>query len=244
MIGKDFVSAVHLRTGVSHNNGSTIRPQELKGASGIIPQVKVNYVEVGLFCGQNKEVCRQQCELIFRNLSDKVRRGDNISHELPLIGRLVIKNGLAAIAFNPDLIEQSRGNTAKQFAVGNLFSNSNTVLNMNIHNKNSAALNAQFGLGGAMKVTGEATGWLRDNLDIDIDGMPERQEDSQAASTYSLTQARVQSAHPAGSARKLPTRVGSMYSLTAGRNQALSEAQLDAFDRQSRTSGTKRASSY
>jgi len=117
-------------------------------------------------------------------------------------------------------------------------------LNMNIHNKNSAALNAQFGLGGAMKVTGEATGWLRDNLDIDIDGMPERQEDSQAASTYSLTQARVQSAHPAGSARKLPTRVGSMYSLTAGRNQALSEAQLDAFDRQSRTSGTKRASSY
>lgn len=105
MVGKDFVSAVSLRTGVSHNNGSTIRPLELKGASGIIPQVKVNYVEVGLFCSLPKETCRNQCELIFRSLSDKVRRGENVTHEIPLVGRLIVRSGIAAVAFNPDLIE-------------------------------------------------------------------------------------------------------------------------------------------
>lgn len=62
MVGKDFVSAVIIKTGISHNGGSQIRPLELKGASGIIPKVKINYVEVGLFCGQSKDNCRKACE--------------------------------------------------------------------------------------------------------------------------------------------------------------------------------------
>ena len=105
MVGKDFVSAVNLRTGVAHNNGAALRPMELKGASGIIPKVKINYVEVGLFCNLNKEVCRNSCELQFRNLSDKVRRGESVTHELPLVGRFIVRNNVAAFAFNPDLIE-------------------------------------------------------------------------------------------------------------------------------------------
>lgn len=51
MVGKDFVSAVSLKTGVAHNGGSTIRPYDLKGASGIIPKVKINYTEVASYCG-------------------------------------------------------------------------------------------------------------------------------------------------------------------------------------------------
>ena len=51
MIGKDFVSSVVCKTGISHNRGAQIRPMELKGASGIIPLVKINYIEVGMFCG-------------------------------------------------------------------------------------------------------------------------------------------------------------------------------------------------
>ena len=50
IIGKDFVSGVTLRAGVSHGGGAQIRPYDVKGASGIIPKVKINYTEVGLHC--------------------------------------------------------------------------------------------------------------------------------------------------------------------------------------------------
>jgi len=51
LVGKDFVSAVTLRTGVAHKGGSTLRPYDIKGASGIIPKVKINYTEVASYCG-------------------------------------------------------------------------------------------------------------------------------------------------------------------------------------------------
>lgn len=45
------MSAISLRTGVAHNKGAAVRPYDLKGASGIIPKVKVNYTEVAVLCG-------------------------------------------------------------------------------------------------------------------------------------------------------------------------------------------------
>ena len=105
----------------------------LKGASGIIPNVKINYCEVAIFCGQNKDVARKGCEQMFRSLSDKVRNGENVSIELPLVGRFLTRGNVAAIDFFTDMVERTRGNTAKNHLVGNLFGSSNAVLNMNIH---------------------------------------------------------------------------------------------------------------
>ena len=105
MVGKDFVSGVTLRTGISHHGGAQVRPLDLKGASGIIPKVKINYVEVGLFCGVSKEESRRACENMFRNISDRVRKGENLTIEIPLVGRFVTRPGIAAIDFNMDLIE-------------------------------------------------------------------------------------------------------------------------------------------
>ena len=124
----------------------------MKGASGIIPKVKINYVEVGMFCGQSKENCRKACENMFRNLSDRVRRGENITIEMPLIGRFLTRQGIAAVDFNGDLIEQTRGSTAKQHVVGNLFASSNAALNMNIHEKIIGKANSKLGQGGALTV--------------------------------------------------------------------------------------------
>jgi len=62
MVGKDFVSGVVLKSGISHNRGAQVRPLELKGASGIIPMIKINYVEVASFCGLSKDECRKCCE--------------------------------------------------------------------------------------------------------------------------------------------------------------------------------------
>lgn len=61
-MGKDFVSAVALRSGVAHSKGAQIRPYDIKGASGIIPRVKINYTDVGLLCNLSKDVCKNGCE--------------------------------------------------------------------------------------------------------------------------------------------------------------------------------------
>ena len=173
MVGKDFVSKVVLKTGISHNRGTQIRPMGLKGASGIIPLVKINYVEVGIFCGQNKDVTRKGCEQMFRSLSDKARNGENVCIELPLVGRFIVRGNVAAVDFYQDMVERTRGTTAKQHLVGNIFGNSNAVLNMNIHQKDNDKLRPQLGLGGAIKVNQDAEQWMRNNLDLDMDELPD-----------------------------------------------------------------------
>jgi hypothetical protein len=47
---------------MAHGGGSTVRPYDVKGASGIIPKVKINYTEVAILCSQNKDICRNACE--------------------------------------------------------------------------------------------------------------------------------------------------------------------------------------
>jgi hypothetical protein len=176
MVGKDFVSGIVLKTGISHNRGAQIRPMSLKGASGIIPTVKINYVEVGTFCGQVKDECRKGCEQMFRNMSDRARKGEPVAMEIPLIGRFITRGNVAAVDFFLDLVEQTRGSTAKNHLVGNLFGSSNGVLNMGIHQTDKNKINPNVGQGGAIKVQHSASNWLKNNLDIDLDELPTIEE--------------------------------------------------------------------
>jgi hypothetical protein len=121
-----------LQTGISCQQGTIVRPHAIAGASGIIPKVKVNYTEVGMLSGYEKNECRSICEDTFRKLSDQIRNGSNVLHEIPMVGRFIVRNSIAAVDFNLDLVEATRGTTAKQLTVGNLFSNSNAVMNLNM----------------------------------------------------------------------------------------------------------------
>lgn len=56
------MSGVELRTGMAHQGGAQVRPYDVKGASGIIPKVKINYTEVAVLCSQNKDISRNACE--------------------------------------------------------------------------------------------------------------------------------------------------------------------------------------
>lgn len=66
IVGKDFVSGVVMKPGMAYNAGTALRPYDVKGASGIIPKVKINYVEIGTLCGLSKDESRYNCEQIFR----------------------------------------------------------------------------------------------------------------------------------------------------------------------------------
>ena len=62
-----------IKTGIVHISSSGaagLRPLELRGASGIIPKVKFNYIEVATIACQSKEKCREVCEQILKYLAD------------------------------------------------------------------------------------------------------------------------------------------------------------------------------
>jgi CCDC81 eukaryotic HU domain 2 len=124
IVGKDFVSAVYIKSGMAHNKGAQVRPFDNKGVCGIVPKVKINYTEVAALCLLNKDICKQGCEQVFRFLSDKARKGESITMEIPFVGVFIIKNGIAAIAFADEVLEDTKGVTAKNHFVNKLFSSS------------------------------------------------------------------------------------------------------------------------
>ena len=70
---------------------------------------------------------------MFRSISDRYRRGETISVELPMVGRFLTRGNVAAVDFLQELVLQTRGNTTKGFNVGNVFGSSNACLNMSIY---------------------------------------------------------------------------------------------------------------
>ena len=61
---------------------------------------------------------------MFRFLSDKARRGETASMDIPLIGTFILRGGIAAISFSEDLMEETKGVTAKNHYVNKLFASS------------------------------------------------------------------------------------------------------------------------
>lgn len=53
-VAKDFVLGMPIKAGFVHDNGA-LRPYEIKGTSGIVPKVRINYTEIGYFAGVSKE---------------------------------------------------------------------------------------------------------------------------------------------------------------------------------------------
>lgn len=69
---------------------------------------------------------------MFRFLSDKVKKGEPISMEIPFVGTFIVKSGIAAISFLNDIAEETKGITAKNFTVNTLFASSANRLNLQI----------------------------------------------------------------------------------------------------------------
>jgi len=68
--------------------------------------------------------------------------------------------------------------TAKNHTVNKLFANSNNRLNMQIHDESKAKQNPNVGMGGAMRLTGDAEHWLKSNLNISVQEMVSRPNES------------------------------------------------------------------
>jgi hypothetical protein len=107
-------------------------------------------------------------EQVFRFLSDKVRRGETCTMDIPYVGVFLVRTGIAAVSFNMDMVQSTRGVTAKNHYVGNVFGNSNAKHNMQMKDVSKADANPLQGNGGAMRLTGDAENWLKSNLNISL----------------------------------------------------------------------------
>lgn len=108
-----------------------MRPHEIRGASGVIPKVKINYIEIASMATMNKENVKDVCEIIYKFLATKSNKDGQLQIDLPGVGRFIIRNGICAISFTNELIEQTRGATARAFN-GGLFSSANATLNLKL----------------------------------------------------------------------------------------------------------------
>jgi hypothetical protein len=68
--------------------------------------------------------------------------------------------------------------TAKGHLVNKLFANSNNRMNMQIYDDKRTKLNPSAGMGGAMRLTGDAESWLKSNLNISVQDLLSRPNDS------------------------------------------------------------------
>jgi len=109
--------------------------------------------------------------------------------DVPFVGTFIVRNGIAAFAFIDDLFEETRGVTAKSHLVNKLFASSVNRLNLQINDQTKVKQNPSVGLGGAMRVTGDAENWLKSNLNISVPDLVLRARESREVM-------RVQSANP------------------------------------------------
>jgi hypothetical protein len=171
IVGKDFASAVYIKSGIAHNKGAQVRPFDNKGICGIVPKVKINFTEVSALCNLNKDVCKSGCEQVFRFLSDKARRGETLSMDIPFVGVFIIRTGIAAVSFADELLTETKGVTAKNHFVNKLFSSSVNKHNLQLQDNVMQRYNPSIGQGGAIKLTGDAESWLKSNLNINVDDL-------------------------------------------------------------------------
>ena len=127
MVGKDFVNTVPMKAGIAAGMNldvyedaadrgvryktNQIRIFNQQSVNGIIPKVKINYSEIATMTGgaASKDQCRDIIESIIFDFSSQVRQGKAVNAKIPNVGQLIIKNSVAGVIFDQDLIEYSRG---------------------------------------------------------------------------------------------------------------------------------------
>lgn len=132
VVSKDFVSGVTVSPGIvgslnhdmhvapsetdtvfSNQTRRSVRPRnqlvpfKAQDEVGIIPKHEISYLEIAMLTGNvntSKAMVKEHCECAMRTLSDKVRAGKAIKSEIPYVGSLLVRGGLAGVIFDPELV--------------------------------------------------------------------------------------------------------------------------------------------
>ena len=144
----------------------------MKGSSGSIPQVKINYMDISLMSGYNKDTTKNSIERIIRQLSDQARKGENSKMSIPQVGIYLLKGKVAGVAFEQFLHQDARNNIGNKMltiqsgpspikypSLGGMgFSKSVTGMPLRMSQQQ-----------GVITLTPDAEQWLRHNLNVDLE---------------------------------------------------------------------------
>lgn len=182
-VARDFVLGLDVRAGVVLDNG-VIRTFEIKGTSGIVPKVRINYTEIGIYAGVSKEDAKHGCDIVIRDLSDKVKSGQPAKLLIPNVGTFVCKNSAAGVWFTNGIKMETLGKTAKTHFIGKLFSSSVNRANLDLldqkvsegirtritnFNQPSRRIPVIAKPDNTITVTNDAENWLKRNLGVTLD---------------------------------------------------------------------------
>lgn len=98
--------------------------------------------------------------------------------DIPFVGQFIVRNNIAAINFKEELCQETKGVTAKNHFVNKLFSSSVSKHNLQLLDNNLNKQNPVIGMGGAIKITGDAETWLRSNLNINVNELSYQAENT------------------------------------------------------------------
>lgn len=114
---------------------------------------------------------------MIKQFSEKVARGEQIDIRIPRVGRFRIRNNIAGVIFDQNLIASTYGKTAIGYQ--HLFSKTN-LCNNQMHQRNNANYGAlqtahteYANPVPVFKVSSDAKHWLKSNLDIECDFEPQ-----------------------------------------------------------------------
>ena len=69
--------------------------------------VKGNFVEAANYANSSKEDVKEAVRRVVKTIATKVRKGELVELEIPNVGVLIVRNGIAAVEFNDYLLEET-----------------------------------------------------------------------------------------------------------------------------------------
>lgn len=93
----------------------------------------------------SKDQAKNACELIFKDMAEKVKKGLTISLPIPGVGVFKSKGSLCAVQFNQTLVSDAAGKTAKTHFQNKLFSSNNNRANLEILDANDGHFRTTMG---------------------------------------------------------------------------------------------------
>jgi K+/H+ antiporter YhaU regulatory subunit KhtT len=75
-----------------------------------------------------KELLKSQVDLALREMGEKARKGEQIKIQIPELGTLEIRMGIAGVHFDRSLIDSTAGKTTKLWS-NTLFQINNNLMN-------------------------------------------------------------------------------------------------------------------
>lgn len=110
----------------TYDNG-VLRQYEIKGTSNIVPKIRVNYTDIGYLASVSKEDLKHGCDIVIRDLRDKVKSGQSTQLMIPNVKRSVKTNANTSMMTN--VIKNAMINVMTN-AITNVHTNSTVLSTM------------------------------------------------------------------------------------------------------------------